>query len=146
VRERGAVDELVDGGARLQPLMAGSRRRDRLGDGLARKVLARLPLSVAVIDANGNLSFWNEQAGLLFGVPPLMAVERPSLVEMLERIRDLTQRQRDRIVAFAVAHIAAGDRTEPDGCLRVSLGRAWRIAVQIHGLGTGHWMLIFDDG
>ena len=108
--------------------------------------LARLPLSVAVIDADANLSFWNEQASILFGCPPLMAAERPSLAEMLARIRNLTQPQRDRIVTFALAHIEAGDRAEPDGCLRLSLGRASHIAIQIHGLGTGRWMLIFDDG
>jgi diguanylate cyclase (GGDEF)-like protein len=141
-----ALDELVDLGAHPRPPKAASRHRDRIGDGLARRVLARLPLSVAVIDANGTLPFWNEQAGFLFGVPPLMAVERPSLAGMLERIGNLTQPQRDRIVAFANAHIAAGDRTEPDGCLRLSLGRASRIAIQIHGLGAGRWMLVFDDG
>jgi diguanylate cyclase (GGDEF)-like protein len=75
-----------------------------------------------------------------------MAAERPSLTEMLARIRNLTNSQRDRIVTFALAHIAAGDRAEPDGCLRLSLGRAWHIAIQIHGLGAGRWMLIFDDG
>ena len=45
-----------------------------------------------------------------------------------------------------MAHIEAGDRTEPDGCLRLSLGRGWRIAIEIHGLGADRWMLVFDDG
>ena len=129
-----------------QPVRAASRRRDRVGNGLARSILARLPLSVAVIDGNAVLSFWNEQAGVLFGSPPLMAAERPGLAEVLARVGNLTQPQRDRIVAFAIAHIAAGDRTEPDGCLRLSLGRGSRIAIQIHGLGASRWMLVFDDG
>ncbi len=65
---------------------------------------------------------------------------------MLARVRNFTQPQRDRIVTFALAHIEAGDRTEPDGCLRLSLGRASHIAIQIHGLTKGQWMLVFDDG
>lgn len=139
-------DELAHGIRGPQRVKVVSRRRDRVGNALARIVLARLPLSVAVIDANAVLSFWNEQASLLFGSPPGMAAKRPGLAEMLAGIGNLTQPQRDRIVAFAIAHIAAGDRTEPDGCLRVSLGRASRIAIQIHGLGAGRWMLVFDDG
>src|ERR1700759_4040646 len=122
------------------------QRRDRSRERLAHRVLARLPLSVAVIDEDANLSFWNEQAGPLFGVSPLAASEQPGLARILAQVRGLTQPQRDRIVAFARAHIEAGDRTEPDGCLRLSVGRASHIAIQIHGLGTGHWMLIFDDG
>jgi diguanylate cyclase (GGDEF)-like protein len=141
-----ASNEVARGSSRSRPLKAVSLRRDRAGDGVARKVLARLPLSVAVIDANAILSFWNEQASILFGCPPRMAAERPSLAEMLARIRSFTQPQRDRIVAFALAHIEAGDRTAPDGCLRLSVGRASHIAIQIHGLGAGRWMLIFDDG
>jgi diguanylate cyclase (GGDEF)-like protein len=141
-----APNEVASEISRSRPLKAAALRRDRTGDSLARKVLARLPLSVAVIDANAILSFWNEQASVLFGCPPRMAAERPSLVEMLARIQNFTQPQRDRIVTFALTHIEAGDRTEPDGCLRLSLGRAWHIAIQIHGLGAGRWMLIFDDG
>lgn len=140
-----ALNKAVRGDARPLPLRA-SNRRDRVGEGLARKVLAHLPLSVAVINANAVLSFWNEQASILFGWPPRMATEKPSLSEMLTRIRSFTQPQRDRIVTFALAHIEAGDRTEPDGCLRLSVGRASHIAIQIHGLGAGRWMLIFDDG
>jgi hypothetical protein len=114
-------DELARRIPHPQPVKAASRRRDRVGNGLARSILARLPLSVAVIDGNAVLSFWNEQASVLFGSPPLMAAERPGLAEVLARVGNLTQPQRDRIVAFAIAHIAAGDRTEPDGCLRLSL-------------------------
>ena len=114
--------------------------------GLARRVLAHLPLAVAVIDAHAVLSFWNEHASLLFGSPPLKVAESPALAGMLAGIAVLTQPQRDRIVAFATAHIAVGDRTEPDGCLRLSLGRASRLAIQIYGLGAGRWLLVFDDG
>jgi diguanylate cyclase (GGDEF)-like protein len=144
--ETQAPNEVAPGISRPRPPKAASLRRNRVGDGLARRVLARLPLSVAVIDADAKLSLWNEKASNLFGCPPLMAAERPSLAEMLARIRNLTNPQRDRIVTFALAHIEVGDRAEPDGCLRLSLGRASHIAIQIHGLGTGHWMLIFDDG
>src|SRR4051794_25562151 len=108
-----AADALASGIPQLLPAKSGSSRRDRIGDGLARKVLARLPLAVAVVNADTMLSFWNEQAGLLFGVPPLMAAERPTLTEVLARVGTLTQSQRDRIVAFALFHIAKGDRTEP---------------------------------
>jgi diguanylate cyclase (GGDEF)-like protein len=141
-----APHEASGGNCHPRPLKAVSLRRGRVGEGIARRVLARLPLSVAVIDANADLSFWNEQASTLFGCPPLMAAERPSLAEMLARIRNLTQPQRDRIVTFALAHIEAGDQTGPDGCLRLSLGRASHMAIQIHGLAKGQWMLIFDDG
>jgi diguanylate cyclase (GGDEF)-like protein len=75
-----------------------------------------------------------------------MAAERPCLSDVLTRVSALTQSQCARIVAFTFAHVAKGDRTEPDGCLRLSLGRDWRLAIQIHGLGSGRWMLVFDDG
>jgi diguanylate cyclase (GGDEF)-like protein len=141
-----APDGLAAGIPQLLPEKTGSPRRDRIGDGLARKVLARLPLAVAVVNADTILSFWNEQAGLLFGAPPLMAAERPTLTEVLARVGTLNQSQRNRIVAFTLAHVAKGDRTEPDGCLRMSLGRGWRIAIQIHGLSSDRWMMVFDDG
>lgn len=141
-----APDGMTSRISRLPPAKTAAPRRDRVADGLARKVLARLPLAVAVVNADAVLSFWNEQASLLFGAPPLMAAERPTLAGMLERIGALTQPQRDRIIAFAMAHVAKGDRTEPDECLHLSLGRGWRIAIQIHGLGSGRWMLVFDDG
>jgi diguanylate cyclase (GGDEF)-like protein len=141
-----APDGLTGAIPRPMPAKTAPHRRDRIGDGLARRVLARLPLAVAVINADAALSFWNEQASLLFGAPPLMAAERPAFSEMLARVGAMTQPQRDRIIAFAMAHIMAGDRTGPDGCLRLSLGRAWRIAIEVHGLGMGHWMVVFDDG
>ena len=82
------------------------------------------PLAVAVINADATLSFWNEQAGLLFGAPPLMAAERPTLAEMLraDRHPDPTAARPDR--RLRRRPYRRGDRTEPDGCLRLSLGRA----------------------
>jgi diguanylate cyclase (GGDEF)-like protein len=149
VREPWAMDA-TDGMARgiqhKRPAKVVPHRRDRIGDGLARRVLAHLPLAVAVIDPDAVLLFWNEQASLLFGAAPLMAAERPTLGQMLGRIGTMTRSQRDRVVAFVAAHVAAGDRSGPDGCLRLSLGRAWRIAIEVHGLGAGRWMLVFDDG
>ncbi len=149
MREAAGMDapgQPTAGGFRSAPAKQGSQRRDRSSDGLARNVLARLPLAVAVINAGMVLSFWNEQAGLLFGAPPLMAAERPALADILTRISHLTQAQRARIISFVTAHMVKGDRTEPDGCLRLSLARGWRIAIQVHGLGSGRWMLILDDG
>ncbi len=137
---------LKGGLPRSAPGKTAAQRRDRVGDGLARRALACLPLAVAVINAETVLSFWNEHASLLFGAPPMMAAERPTLAEMLSRVGNLTQPQRDRILSFVLSHIEAGDRTEPNGCLRLSLGRAIRIAIEIHGLGAGRWMLVFDDG
>jgi diguanylate cyclase (GGDEF)-like protein len=139
-------EALMGGIPHLMAPISPPQHRDRIGDGLARKILARLPLAVAVFNADTILSFWNERASLLFGAPPLMAAERPTLAQMLARVASLTQPQRDRIVAFTAAHIAAGDRAEPNGCLRLSLGRRRRIAVEVHGLGAGRWMVVFDDG
>jgi diguanylate cyclase (GGDEF)-like protein len=149
VQEQGATGlpaGLIGGSARLLPPKAPPQRRDRIGDGVARKVLGRLPLAVAVINADMTLSFWNERASVLFGAPPRMAAERPTLAAMLAPVASMTAPQRARIIAFAATHVAAGDRTEPDGCLRLSLGRGWRIAIEVHGLGAGRWMVIFDDG
>src|SRR5271166_5902181 len=130
-----APDGLANGIPYAPPVKAAPRRRDRTAEGLAPKILARLPLAVAVIDAQARLSFWNEQAATLFCAPPLMAEERPGLAEVLARAGKFTQPQRDRIIAFTMAHVAVDDRIEPDGCLRLSLSRTWRIAIQIHGLG-----------
>jgi diguanylate cyclase (GGDEF)-like protein len=143
---REAPDGLAGTTSLLSPGLPTSRRRNRSRDGVAGTILAHLPLAVAVIDEDARLVFWNEQAAQLFGAPPLIAEARPALAAILPGALNLTPPQRDRIVAFATSHIAAGDRTEPDGCLRLSLGRAWRIAIQIHGLGAGQWMLVIDDG
>jgi diguanylate cyclase (GGDEF)-like protein len=120
--------------------------RGRAGGRLVSTVLGLLPLGVAVIDANMKLLFWNEHVALLFGVPPMMAAAAPRLAEILLDIAALTPQQRDAIVAFAASAIAAGDRTEPESCLRISLGRGHRIAVQVRGIGSGRWMLLVDDG
>jgi diguanylate cyclase (GGDEF)-like protein len=125
---------------------AVSAGRGMAGGRLASTVLAALPLGVAVIDADARLSFWNEQAAMLFGVPPLMAAETPLLSEILTSVASLTPRQCDEIIEFAATHITAGDRTEPESCLRISLGRDHRIAIQVCGIGSGQWMLVIDDG
>lgn len=123
-----------------------SAGRGLVGGRLASTVLGHLPLGVAVIEADGGLLFWNEQAARLFGVPPLMAAGRPDLSGILLGVAGLTPQQRDGIVAFAETHIEAGDRTEPESCLRISLGRDRRFAIQMRGIGSGRWMLIIDDG
>ncbi len=141
-----APDERAGGIPPPAPAKAVPHRRDRGRDALARVVLAHLPLAVAVIDADTRLLLWNDQAALLFGVPPLTADTRPGLTEILAGTSSLSQPQRERIIAFSKSHIGAGDRTDPDGCLRLSLGREHRLAIQVHGLGLGRWLLILDDG
>jgi diguanylate cyclase (GGDEF)-like protein len=120
--------------------------RGRAGLRLVNTVLGLLPLGVAVIDADQRLLFWNDQAAMLFGVPPMMAAEAPLLAQILLGIANLIPQQRDGILAFAAAAIAAGDRTEPESCLRISLARGHRIAIQLRGIGSGRWMLLVDDG
>ena len=70
----------------------------------------------------------------------------PPLAGILSSIPNLDPRQRDRIVAFVAAEVAAGGRAEPDSCLRVSLGRERRIVLQVRGLSAQRWMLVIDDG
>ena len=141
-----APDGLVGGVPPSKPDRGASRRRSEAGGRLANAVLAHLPLAIAVIDADSRLLFWNQQAAGLFGVPPLMAADAPPLVDILAGVADLTPQQRDRIVAFAATHIAVGDRVEPEGWLRISLGRDRRITIQVQGIGSHRWMLVIDDG
>jgi diguanylate cyclase (GGDEF)-like protein len=103
-------------------------------------------LAVAVIDARVRLVFWNEQAADLFGVPGLMAAERPALNAILAKMSGLTDSQRERIVAFGSDHTAAGRNADSGSCLRLSLGRGQRIAIQVHRLEPGRWMLTIDTG
>lgn len=105
-----------------------------------------LPLAIAVMDADSRLVFWNEQAAVLFGAARLAAADTPSLAASLTGIANLTFQQRDRIIAFAATHIAAGDRVEPESWLRIALGRDRRITIQVRGIGSNHWTLVIDDG
>ena len=109
-------------------------------------MLAQLPVAVAAVDADMRLCYWKEQAAALFGVPPMMAAQAPHLAEILGGVANLTRTQRDRIVALATSHIAAGDRTEPLACLRLSLSRERRVAIDMRGMGSGRWMLVIDVG
>jgi len=140
----------MDGLACVAPPSSSKRsiaaRRARADTRLANTLLGHLPLGVAVIDKDARLLFWNEHAARLFGLPPQMAAELPPLTQILTGIVNLTAQQRDGIVAFAEIHIAAGDKAEPDSCLRISMGRDSRIAIQLHGVGFGRWMLVIDDG
>jgi diguanylate cyclase (GGDEF)-like protein len=123
-----------------------SRLRAGMTPSLTNALLAQLPLAVAVIDSGSRLLYWNEAAAGVFGVPPMLASEMPPLVGILSSVAHLDPRQRDRIVAFVAAEVAAGGRTEPDCCLRVSLGRERRIVLQVRGLSANRWMLVIDDG
>ena len=113
---------------------------------LAATVLTHLPLGVAVIDAGSRLLYWNEHAGQFFGIPPLMAAECPTLTSVLAGVSDLNPGQRERIQSFCESHIEAGDRTGPDSCLRLSLGRQRRIAMQMRGIGYNRWLITIDEG
>jgi diguanylate cyclase (GGDEF)-like protein len=140
-----APDGLAGGVTPSQPERGASRRRGGASGRLANAMLAHLPLAIAVIDADSRLAFWNERAAVLFGVPPMMAADAPSLITILAGIANLTFHQRDRIIAFAAAQIAAGDRVEPESWLRISLGRDRRITIQVRGIGAHRWMLVIDD-
>ncbi|WP_428532148.1 putative bifunctional diguanylate cyclase/phosphodiesterase [Rhodopila sp.] len=140
------LDRLAGGRPAFRPNQGLTVARTRADRRLADKVLGLLPLGVAVIDAELRLLFWNEQAALLFGVPPLMAAAMPPLGEILAGVAQLTARQRDGIITFAAARIAAGDRAEPESCLRISLRRDHRLVIQLHPIGSGRWMLVIDDG
>jgi diguanylate cyclase (GGDEF)-like protein len=139
-----APDGLAGGRARLAT--TPNRRRNRARDAMPHSILARLPLAVAAIDKDARLLFWNEHAARLFRAPPSMAESTPGLAAILTGASALTQSQRDRVVAFARAHTGAGGCAEDNDRLLLSLGREWRIAIQIHGLDAGRWMLVFDDG
>jgi diguanylate cyclase (GGDEF)-like protein len=140
------LDRHAGGRPAFRPNQGLSVARARADGRLANKVLGLLPLGVAVIDSELRLSFWNEQAAGLFSTPPLMAAGMPPLDEILAGVGDLTARQRDSILAFVAAGIAAGEHAEPSSCLRISLRRDHRLAIQLRGIGSGHWMLVVDDG
>ena len=113
---------------------------------LATTVLRHLPLAVAVIDAGSHLLYWNEQAAGLFGIPPLKTADNQPLAAVLAGVANLTPAQRNRIVAFSAANTARGDRTTSDSRLRLSLGHARKIAIEVRGMGGGRWMLIIEEG
>ncbi|WP_428492291.1 putative bifunctional diguanylate cyclase/phosphodiesterase [Rhodopila sp.] len=140
------LDRVAGGRPAFRPNQGLSVARARADRRLADKVLGLLPLGVAVIDAELRLLFWNEQIAGLFGVPPLMAAGMPPLGEILAGVRNLTARQRDGITTFAAARVIAGDRAEPESCLRISLRRDHRLVIQLRPIGSGRWMLVIDDG
>jgi diguanylate cyclase (GGDEF)-like protein len=141
-----APDGLVGGVQPSEPERGTSRRRGSLGGRLANAALTHLPLAIVILDADSRPAFWNEQAAALFGTPRPMGADTPSLTGLLAGIANLTFQQRDRIIAFAATHIAAGDRVEPESWLRIALGRDRRITLRICGIGARHWMLVVDDG
>ena len=128
------------------PAASRSRPRSRMTVGLANAMLAQLPLALAVISDEMRLLYWNEYAGALFAIPPMLAEAMPPLSELLSAAASLSQHQRDAIVAFVTEQIAAGDRADPGSCLRLSTGREARLSFQVSGLGGRRWMLMADDG
>jgi diguanylate cyclase (GGDEF)-like protein len=140
-----APDGLAGGVRSSHPERGASRRRGSLTGRLANAALTHLPLAIAILDAEARLVFWNEQVIALFGAPGLTATDAPPLTALLAGIANLTFQQRDRIVAFAATQIAAGDRVQPESWLRIALGRDRRITIQVRGIGSHHWMLVFND-
>jgi diguanylate cyclase (GGDEF)-like protein len=120
-------------------------RYDRVRGRLADAVLAYLPLAVGVFDRDLRLLYWNAQAAVLWGMPPLMAAERPNLAQAAEGITALSPGQRAQLISFCADHVALGDRVEPDSRLRMSPGRNRRLTVQIRGMGRGGWMMTIHD-
>ena len=148
MRESSAMrqpDGLSGSAPLLRPTGGGARRRGGGSGRLAVTVLAHLPLAVAVLDSDARLVFWNQQAAGLFNVPALMAAGSPALADILANVSGLTPDQRDLVVEFCQTHIAAGDRTEPQSRIRLSLARGKRIAMAVHGIGSHQWMLIIED-
>ncbi len=130
------------------PLPAASRPRprSRMTVGLANAMLAQLPHAIAVISDEMRLLYWNEYAGGLFAMPPMLAEAMPPLSDLLPGVSSLSQHQRDAIVAFITEQIDAGDRADPGSCLRLSTGREARLSFQVSSLGGRRWMLMVDDG
>lgn len=130
-------------------ISAGASGKPRAGTAaqarLVTKALEHLPLAVAVVDRDIRLHYWNLRATILFGVPPVLAAESPRLADILEKVKRVTPRQRDRIIEFCTNLIADGDQAKPETWLRISLDRQHRISIQLHSLGSGRWLLIFED-
>ncbi|HEY1411327.1 MAG TPA: diguanylate cyclase, partial [Rhodopila sp.] len=121
-----------------------TQQYQRLTPSLANAALAHLPQPIAVIDAHLRVLYWNESAAALFGVPPIVAAETPSLAELLSAVASLPPQQQDRITIFVTAQIEAERRGEPSGLLRVPLGRGNRLSLQLRGLDARRWMLVID--
>lgn len=120
---------------------AGSPGRVRL----AAFALDHLPLAVGVLDRRLRLHYWNRHAAKLFGMPAVMQAELPRLANVLRAAGHDTPRQIDRIVEFCGNMIARADRVEPDAWLRVSLSGRRRVALKLHDLGRGRWLLSIED-
>ncbi|HEX2942110.1 MAG TPA: sensor domain-containing diguanylate cyclase [Rhodopila sp.] len=135
-------DSGQDAGVSVRPRI---ERYDRVRGRLADAVLAYLPLAIAVIDHKLRLLYWNAQAAALWGLPPLMAAERPGLAEAVAGLTMLTAGQRSRLIDFCADHIPLGDRIEPDSRLRIAVSRDRRLVVQVRGMGRGAWMVTIND-
>ena len=133
-----------DGLASGSPPMV--RRTARLTVGVANALLLQLPLAVAIVDAGLVVHYWNETAADLFGLPPVMAADTPSLTDILASMPHLLPNQRDRVAAFVKDAMEASNRGEPESFLRVSLGRDRRVSLQVRGIDARKWMLVVDDG
>jgi diguanylate cyclase (GGDEF)-like protein len=134
-----APDEVADG----VPKRPKSGRYDQTR--LADRVLAYLPQAVAVFDQDMRLLFWNAHAAALWGMPPHMAAERPTVADAIAATVGLAPAQRERLVDFCADHIRRGDGVPPDTWLRLTIGRTRRFTVQIHGMGRGIWMMTLAD-
>ncbi|HQT76664.1 MAG: hypothetical protein B7Z80_21160 [Rhodospirillales bacterium 20-64-7] len=137
--------EPVSGGPAGTAVRPKAERYDRIRGRLADAALSYLPLAIAVIDRDLRLLYWNAQAAALWGLPPLLAAERPGLADVVAGLAILSAGQRSRLIDFCADHIRLGDRVEPDSRLRLASGRDRRLAVQVRGMGRGTWMVTIND-
>lgn len=139
-----------DGLAGGVPLPAQARRtavpKRRRETRLANAVLDQLPQAIIVLDAALRVHYWNAAAAGLLGVPSMLAHDAPELAAVLDGPNVLSSGQRERLVEFCRSQVSGGDRQALDALLRLSFSRDRRLKVQVCGLGSGHWMLVMEDG
>ncbi len=123
----------------------GPPRRRRQETRLANAVLDRMPLAVAVLDADVRLRYWNPHAAALFGAPPLLAEEAPRLGDLLAAGGRLAPNQVRLLAAFCLERIDADSTPEAESWLRLASDRGRPAVVQILCLGAGSWLLMIDD-
>ncbi len=116
--------------------------------GLATAMLAHAPLAMAAMDAGLRLLSWNERAGALFGIPPLLAAEHPPLRTILPNIAGIAPAQQDRIAGFCAERVSASREPagEKDRQLRLARGQAGWLGIVVTRVAPGAWMVVFDEG
>jgi len=115
---------------------------------LTTAMLAHAPLAMAAMDADLRLLSWNERAGALFGMPPLLAAEHPPLQTILLNIAGIAPAQQDRIARFCAERVTASREPagEQDRQLRLARGQAGWLGIAVAKVAAGAWMVVFDEG